>query len=91
MALGFNQDEAGRKVIDGILSHVAGIGKVFDNYEFGQPYRTRTQHEDHGFPENHFPFAHATLSDPVSGQTGGLCRGDGFDPLVIEVNTSTEY
>jgi Alpha/beta hydrolase domain len=91
VALGFNQDEAGRKVFDGILSHVAGIGKVFANYEFGQPYRTRTQHEDHWFPENHFPFAHATLTDPVTGQTGGLWRGDGFDPLVIEVNTSTEY
>jgi Alpha/beta hydrolase domain len=91
VALGFNQDEAGRKVFDGILSHVAGIGKVFANYEFGQPYRTRTQHEDHWFPENHFPFAHATLTDPVTGQTGGLWRGDGFDPSVIEVNTSTEY
>jgi Alpha/beta hydrolase domain len=91
IALGFNQDEAGRKIMDGILTHVAGIGKVFDNYEFGQPYRTRTQHEDHGFPENHFPFAHAMLTDPVTGQTGGLWRGDGFDPLVIEVNTSTEY
>jgi hypothetical protein len=91
VALGFNQDEAGRKVIDGYLSHVAGIGKVFANYEFGQPYRTRTQHEDHWFPENHFPFAHTTLTDPVTGQTGGLWRGDGFDPLVIEVNTSTEY
>jgi hypothetical protein len=91
VALGFNQDEDGRKVFDGILTHVAGIGKVFANYEFGQPYRTRTQHEDHWFPENHFPFAHATLADPVSGQTGGLWRGDGFDPFVIEVNTSTEY
>jgi hypothetical protein len=91
VALGFNQDEGGRKVFDGILTHVAGIGKVFANYEFGQPYRTRTQHEDHWFPENHFPFAHATLADPVTGQTGGLSRGDGFDPFVIEVNTSTEY
>ena len=91
VALGFNQDEDGRKVVDGILTHVAGIGKVFANYEFGQPYRTRTQHEDHWFPENHFPFAHVTLTDPVSGQTGGLWRGDGFDPFVIEVNTSTEY
>jgi hypothetical protein len=91
IALGFNQDESARKVFDGLLTHVAGIGKVFANYEFGQPYRTRTQHEDHGFPENHFPFAHATLTDPVTGQAGGLWRGDGFDPLVMEANTSTEY
>ena len=26
-----------------------------------------------------------------SGKTGSLLRGDGFDPLLIEVNTSTEY
>jgi hypothetical protein len=91
LELGFNQDETGRQVFDGILTHVSGVGKVFANYEFGQPYRTRTQHEDHGFPENHFPFAHATLTDPLTGQTGGLYRGDGFDPLVMEVNTSTEY
>jgi hypothetical protein len=91
VALGFNQDEGGRKVFDGVLTHVAGIGKVFANYEFGQPYRTRTQHEDHGYPENHFPFAHTALTDPVTGHSGGLWRGDRFDPLVIEVNTSTEY
>ena len=60
--LGFNQDEAKRKVFDGYQSHVAGIGKVFTNYAFGQPNRTGTQHEDHHFPENHFPFAHATLT-----------------------------
>jgi hypothetical protein len=89
--LGFNEDEAGRRVFDGLLSHVAGVGKVFANYEFGQPYRTRTQHEDHGFPENNFPFAHATLTDPVTGRSGGLLRGNGCDPLIMEVNTSTEY
>jgi len=91
LALGFNQDEAKHKVFDGYLSHVAGIGKVFTNYAFGQPNRTGTQHEDHQFPENHFPFAHATLTDPVTGHTGGLLHGDGCDPYVIESNTSTEY
>ena len=89
--MGFNQDEAGRKVFDGVLAHISGIGKVFANAEFGQPNRTNTQHEDHHFPENRFPFAHARLTDPVTGASGALLRGDGFDPLVIEVNTSTEY
>jgi hypothetical protein len=90
-ASGFNQDEAGRRVFDGVLSNVAGTGKVFANFAFGQPYRTSTQHEDHAFPENWFPFAHTTLTDPLTGQTGALLRGDGCDPLIIEVNTSTEY
>lgn len=91
VGLGFNQDEHGRKVFDGILTHVAGIGKVFTNYVFGQPNRTGTQHEDHQFPENHFPFAHARLTDPHTGRTEALLRGDGCDPLIMEVNTSTEY
>lgn len=91
VGLGFNQDEANRKVFDGVLAHIAGAGKVFANAEFGQPNRTNTQHEDHHFPENAFPFAHATLNDPITGKTGSLLRNNGFDPLVIEVNTSTEY
>ncbi|MBM3223078.1 MAG: hypothetical protein FJZ47_04650 [Candidatus Tectomicrobia bacterium] len=91
LGLGFNQDETRRKVFDGYLSHVAGIGKVFTNYQFGQPNRTGTQHEDHQFPENSFPFAHASLTDPVTGHTGGLLQGDGCDPLIMESNTSTEY
>ncbi|MGH8640577.1 MAG: alpha/beta hydrolase domain-containing protein [Burkholderiales bacterium] len=91
VALGFNQDEAKRKVFDGVMAHTAGAGGVFLNYEFGQPARTRTQHEDHHFPEIAFPFSTARMEDPVTGKTGGLLRNDGFDPLWFETNTSTEY
>jgi hypothetical protein len=88
---GFNRDEQGRRVFDGILSHIAGVGRVFFNTPFAQPARTNTQHEDHGFPENEFPFSTATLDDPLTGKAGSLFRGDGSDPLLIETNTSTEY
>ena len=88
---GFNRDEAGRKVFDGIHSHIAGVGRIFFNTPFGQPARTGTQHEDHGFPENEFPFSTATLADPLTGKKGALLRGDGSDPKLIETNTSTEY
>jgi hypothetical protein len=91
VALGFNQDESARKVFDGILAHTAGVGGVFLNFEFGQPGRTSTQHEDHAYPEGAFPFSTARLTDPVTGRTGGLFRGDGFDPLWMDTNTSTEY
>ncbi len=89
--LGFNQDESARKVFDGVYAHTAGAGGVFLNYEFGQPNRTSTQHEDHTFPENVFPFSAARVTDPVTGKTDGLLRNDGFDPLWMETNTSTEY
>ena len=91
VAQGFNQDESGRRVLDGVIAHTAGVGGVFLNTEFGQPARTNTQHEDHTFPENAFPFSTARVSDPVTGKTGSLLRNDGFDPLWMETNTSTEY
>jgi hypothetical protein len=78
LAQGFNRDEAGARVFDGVFTHVAGIGRVFCNTEFGQPGRTRTWHEDHDFPEIEYPFA-----------TGALMRDD--DTKVIETNTATEY
>lgn len=89
--LGFNQDEGGRKVFDGVLAHISGVGGVFMNDTFAQPARTNTQHEDHTYPENRFPFSAAASVDPLTGRRGRLLRGDGFDPLWIEVNTSTEY
>jgi hypothetical protein len=88
---GFNQDESARKVFDGVLAHISGVGRVFLNEQFGQPARTNTQHEDHLYPENAFPFSTAATEDPVTGKTGSLFRNNGFDPLLIEVNTSTEY
>jgi hypothetical protein len=91
VALGFNQDESARKVIDGALAHTAGVGGVFLNAEFAQPSRTYTQHQDHSFPEAAFPFSTARMTDPVTGRTGSLLRNDGFDPLWMETNTSTEY
>jgi hypothetical protein len=91
ISAGFNRDEQGRKVFDGIHSHIAGAGRIFFDTPFGQPARTNTQHEDHGFPESYFPFSTAMLEDPLTKQKGSLFRGDGSDPLLIETNTSTEY
>ena len=88
---GFNQDESRRKVFDGVLAHISGVGRVFMNEPFGMPARTNTQHEDHTYPENAFPFSVTTTRDPVTGKRGSLFHHDGFDPLLIEVNTSTEY
>ena len=88
---GFNRDEAGRKVFDGIYSHIAGVGRLFFNVPFAQPARTSTQHEDHTAPEAWFPFSTATLEDPFTKQRGAVLRGDDSDPKLIETNTSTEY
>ncbi len=91
IAQGFNADEDGARVFDGILTHVAGVGRIFHNTPFAQPFRTRTWHEDHDFPEIEFPFSAAVTTDPITGQTGTLLRGDATDPKLIETNTPTEY
>jgi hypothetical protein len=89
--LGMNRDEVDRKVFDGLLAHISGAGKVFANHEFGHSFRTATRHEDYAFPETWFPFTYAELEDPLTGHKSSLLHGDGFDPLIIETNTSTEY
>ncbi len=94
---GFNQDEQKRIVFDGVLVDIAGAGKTFTNFAFGQPGRTRGGHQDYDFPENWFPFAYGVQEDPFIGKRDGLLRngtgkiGDGFDPLVMVTNTATEY
>ena len=79
--LGMNKDERGRRVLDGVYSHTAGAGKVFANHTFGQSGRTAAQHEDRLFPENWFPFSTASTTDPFTGKTGALLKGDASDPL----------
>jgi hypothetical protein len=91
LELGMNSDEGGRKVFDGVFSHVAGAGKVFANHSFSMPGRTATQHEDRLYPENWFPFSTAETADPVSGRIAALLSGTANDPKIIETNTATEY
>lgn len=91
LELGMNEDGQGRRIFDGVLTHVAGAGKTFANHSFAMPGRTATQHEDRLYPENWFPFGNAVATDPFSGRRGSLLQGRKTDPLMIEVNTSTEY
>ncbi|HTQ34527.1 MAG TPA: alpha/beta hydrolase domain-containing protein, partial [Stellaceae bacterium] len=91
LELGMNRDEAGRRVFDGVFSHVAGAGKVFANHSFSMPGRTATQHEDRLYPENWFPFSTAKTADPVSGRIAALLSGTADDPKIIETNSATEY
>jgi hypothetical protein len=91
IAQGFNVDERGHRVFDGVLTHVAGAGRVFLNTPFAQPFRTRTWHQDHDFPEVEFPFSATTMTDPLTGAAGGLMHGGAGDPKLIETNTPTEY
>ena len=71
---GFNQDLAGRRVFDGILPVVAGSRRTCINWQFAQAGRYSRQHEDHSYGDDQFPFSYPTLSDPISGRTGGILQ-----------------
>lgn len=92
--LGFNEDEKGRRVFDGIENWLAGADGVGINYRFAQPGRTERNRQDHLFPEGIFPFAYPPLRDIYSGKTAGRLSGYSSAqnyPKDIEVNSANEY
>jgi len=91
---GFNEDEAGRIVFDGILPHAA-VARLFLNQRFAQPDRPYSlEHGAAGYPDARFPFAYETQRDPLTRRTDGLlalCAERRNCPRVVHTVTSTEY
>jgi hypothetical protein len=94
--LGFNADEADRKVFDGLMPHVAGGGLGFFNHRFAQPTRHNGQHEEHLYPGDRFPFAYGETTDPFSRRADAILRrtaaeGTNFMPRVMHTQSAAEY
>lgn len=91
---GFNGDEAGRKVFDGIFANVAGGSRGSFNHRFAQPSRHASAHFDALYPTEWFPFTDLSQIDPETQEKGGLldrCDAAGVTPHIFYTNTSTEY
>ncbi|WP_425617112.1 alpha/beta hydrolase domain-containing protein [Anatilimnocola sp. NA78] len=91
---GFNADEQGRKVFDGVISHVAGGGLGSFNHRFASPTRTNGQHDEHLFPADYFPFAYGEEKDPHTGNEDGILKkstASKTTPLVFHTQSSSEY
>lgn len=71
---GFNADERGRRVFDGLMPHVAGGGLGFFNHRFAQPTRHNGQHEEHLYPADVFPFTYGDSDDDFERPDGVLRR-----------------
>lgn len=92
--LGFNEDENGKQVFDGVLNWIGGATGIFVNYRFAQPFRTHRQHIGRKYPEYEFPFANQTLDNPFTGQRDGKlarCKETRTCPKIFEVNSANEY
>ncbi len=91
---GFNEDDKGQMVFEGIMPHVAGSRKMFTNYRWAQPGRYSRQHETHLTPGDQFPFTYGVLTDPLTGKRDGIlarCLEAQNCPKVMHTDTSTEF
>lgn len=69
---GFNVDETGRAVFDGVWMHAAGAGRGAHNVRFSHLEGVRPEHPAFLEPTEVFPFSHAVQFDPVTGLNEGL-------------------
>lgn len=91
---GFNADEQGQRVFDGVMPTAAGAGRGFFNHRFASPTRGAAQHLGHLYPVDRFPFTYGDETDPFTGRTDGLlrrARASGTVPFVVHLDTSSEY
>lgn len=92
--LGFNADEAGRSVFEGVMPHISGGKKTFTNYRFAQPGRSPYQHADMIYPGSEFPFAYPVTTDALTGKTDGLlarCTAANNCPKIIKSDSEIEF
>ena len=91
---GFNEDESGRIVFDGVIDQVGGAGRGSFNHRFGQASRDALQHFNILFPVDMFPFTDGDETDPVTGETDSLlqrARASDTVPKLFHILTNSEY
>ncbi len=90
---GFNADEQGRKVFDGMLVHVAGGGRGSFNHRFAQPSRDGHPFLNTFYPTDIFPYADLPQTDPETGLTDGILANlkPEHRPKIFYTNSSYEY
>ena len=89
---GFNADEQGRQVFDGVWAHVAGAGRGNFNYRFAQPSRDGMPRLNLLYAVDMFPFTDAPETD--AGLTDSiLTRSTAAHvvPKMFYTNGSFEY
>ena len=81
--LGFNTDESGRQVFDGMVPHIAGAARTDLNHRVTVPGA--------GGGSSSFPFADAAYVDPVTGLRDGTLensRASMNQPKIFYTNRS---
>jgi Alpha/beta hydrolase domain len=85
---GFNADERGERVFDGVIAHIAGAARGADfNARFARPNGLGY------FVATLFPFLDLAQKDPITGNSDGLLTHltAKQQPKIFYTNSSTEY
>ena len=94
LQLGFNADENGRRVFDGINPHIAS-GRGSFNVRFGTPGRlSGTQHTEKQYPGLDSPLTYEKSTILSRSKSAGLldrCRANNTCPKIVHVMSDTEY
>jgi hypothetical protein len=86
---GFNSDEQGRQVFDGVMAHIAGAGRLSINEAPGATPNALSMYN-----ATRFPFSDRAQRDPNSGRTEGVLDNDRArqnQPKIFYTNTGVEY
>ena len=90
--LGFNEDEAHRKVQDALWVHKSGTHRLFANVAFADPNTFALEEDRHDFLGTSFPpFTFGLTTDPISKIRDGLAKRPQTDPFVFQTDTASEF
>jgi len=85
--LGFNADEAGRRVFDAATILSAATHRLFANVQFVHPTFYSGPDQHHDYTSNSVPpFAYEVTTDPITGIRDGILKRPATDPLVIQID-----
>ena len=90
--LGFNEDEAHRKVFDAVQINIPGTHRLLANVEFSDPNAYSRQDVWHdSLSASYPPLTFAVTKDPVSGIRDGILKRPATDPLVFQLDSGSEF
>jgi hypothetical protein len=89
----FNEDEAGRVVLDGANIVISGAGRNSLNSAFARPGLKDAQHTSYGLRGDEFPFSYPVTKDSLSGRTDGVlkrCTASRTCPRIVHIDSENE-
>lgn len=89
----FNEDEAGRIVLDAANILISGAGRNSLNSAFARPGLKDAQHTSWGLHGDEFPFSYPVTYDVLSRRTDGIlarCTATGTCPRIMHLDSENE-